>query len=138
MEVELLNKDFKEDFEKRMYVYRRSSNDYQHISIFLTVLKFIFSASGISGFFYLPLSALSIIAGLIDVIEKSLNVVERKETYSNAYKFYKQTFNLYKARLLSEQQVLEKEQEFVERLTYFPREKYIKEMKLNGYNFRNI
>lgn len=124
-----------EYLEKRLYVYRKSYNLYQKISISLSVSKFMLSASGLSAFAFIPLAALSLSAGIVEVIEKSLNILERKEEYKQCYNFYKQQLNLLKAKKISEEEVYVREQDFINNLVYFPIEKYVKKVQLNGYKY---
>lgn len=119
--------------ESWLYVYRKSFKFYNDISLSLSISKFLFSASGLSAFAFLPLAALSIGAGVIEILDKSLKVSERKEEYRQAYKFYKSLLNTYRAGLISESDLLIKEQEFIKDLNYFPLEKYMKKKNLNGY-----
>lgn len=126
-----------EYLEKRMFIYRKSYNCFQKISISLSVGKFLFSASGLSGLVLIPLSALSLGAGVIEVIDRSLNISERKEEYRYAYKFYKQLLNLLKSNTLSENDAYKREDEFIQSLKYFPVEKYVKQTQLNGYKYVN-
>lgn len=126
-----------EYLEKRNYIHRKSHNVFQIISISLSVGKFLFSASGLSGFIFLPLSALSLGAGIIEVIDKSLSISERKENYKYGYKFYKQLLNLYKAGQLTEEEIYQREADFIENLKHLPLEKYVKKTKLNGYKYVN-
>lgn len=124
-----------QDLEKKLYVYRKSFNFYNKISISLSVGKFIFSASGLSAFAFIPLAALSLGAGVFEVIDKSLNISERKEEYKQTYKFYKQLLNLIKANSISEQEAYIREKDFINNLKYFPLEKYVKQTQLNGYKY---
>lgn len=117
-----------------MYVYRKSYQFYSNVSLTLSVGKFLFSTSSLSAFALLPLASLSIAAGLVEIVDKSLQIAERKEEYKHAYKFYKTLVNSLKAGTLTEAEVLEREQEFVRDLKYFPMEKYLKKKGLNGYS----
>lgn len=119
--------------EKWLYVYRKSYKFYNDISLSLSISKFLFSASGLSAFAFMPLAALSMGAGVIEIIDKSLKISERKEEYKQSYKFYKSMLNSLKAGVMSESDILIREQEFVRDLKYFPLEKYMKKMSLNGY-----
>lgn len=121
--------------EKRMYVNRKSYNFYNKISILLLILKLIFSASGITSFYYFPLSFLSLITGIIEILERSINQNERLSEYKMSYKFYKQMINSFKAQKLTEEEIYLREKEFIENIQFFPREEYLKEAELNGYNF---
>lgn len=121
--------------ESWLYVYRKSFKVYNDVSVSLSLFKFLFSASSLSAFVFLPLASLSVIAGVIEVIDKSLKVSERKQEYKYAYKFYKSLLNSLRANKISEEEALLKEQEFIETMNYFPIEKYIKKKGLNGYEF---
>ena len=124
-----------EYLEKRIYVYRKSYNLYQKISISLSISKFILSASGLSAFVLIPLAALSLSAGIVEVIEKSINILEKKEEYKQCYIFYKQLQNLFKSSSISEDEIYTKEKDFINNLKYFPVEKYVKQTQLNGYKY---
>ncbi|GBN14802.1 hypothetical protein AVEN_109795-1 [Araneus ventricosus] len=103
----------------------------------MTVSKFVLSSLGLSAFVMVPLAALSLSAGIVEVIDKALNIVERKEEYKQSYKFYKQLLNLFKSNALSEEEVYKREQDFINNLVYLPREKYMKQTLLNGYAYVN-
>jgi hypothetical protein len=124
-----------ENLEKIVYVYRKSYAFYSKITTTLLVSKFLFSSSGLSAFAFVPLAALSLGAAFIEVLEQSLKIDQRKEEYRFAYKFYQELLNLYKAGELSDSDVSKKKAEFNKTLNFFPREKYIKQAKLNGYNY---
>jgi hypothetical protein len=121
------------DLEKKVFVYRKSYAFYSKINTTLLVSKFLFSSSGLSAFAFVPLAALSLGATLIEVLEQLLKIDQRKEEYRFAYKFYQEMLNLYKAKELSDSDVSRKEAEFNKSLNFPPREKYIKQAKLNGY-----
>ncbi len=121
--------------EKKVFVYRRSYAFYSKINTSLLISKFIFSSSGLSAFAFVPLAALSLGATLIEVLEQPLKIGQRKEEYRFAYKFYQELLNLFKAGELSESDVSKREAEFIKSLNFFPREKYIKQAKLNGYKY---
>ncbi len=121
--------------EKKVFVYRRSYAFYSKINTSLLISKFIFSSSGLSAFAFVPLAALSLGATLIEVLEQPLKIGQRKEEYRFAYKFYQELLNLFKAGELSEFDVSKRETEFIKTLNFFPREKYIKQAKLNGYKY---
>ncbi len=123
------------DLEKKVYVYRKSYAYYSKINTTLLVSKFLFSSSGLSAFAFVPLAALSLGAAFIEVLEQSLKIGQRKEEYRFAYKFYQELLNLYKAGELNDSDVSRKEAEFFKSLNFLPREKYIKQAKLNGYNY---
>jgi hypothetical protein len=121
--------------EKKVFVYRKSYAFYSKINTTLLVSKFLFSSSGLSAFAFVPLASLSRGAALIEVLEQPLKIGQRKEEYRFAYKFYQELLNLYKAGELSEFDVSKREAEFIKTLNFFPREKYIKQAKLNGYKY---
>ena len=123
------------DLEKEVFVYRKSYAYYSKINTTLLISKFLFSSSGLSAFAFVPLAALSLGAAFIEVLEQSLKIGQRKEEYRFAYKFYQELLNLYKAGELSDSDVSKKEAEFIKSLNFSPREKYIKQAKLNGYNY---
>lgn len=120
---------------KKIYVYRKSYNHYHNINVTLSVTKFILSSLGLSAFVMVPLAALSLSAGIVEVIDKSLNILERKEEFKQSYKFYKRLLNSFKSNALSEEEVYRREEEFIENLVYLPREKYMKQTQLNGYKY---
>jgi hypothetical protein len=124
-----------EYLEKKVLVYRKSYAFYSKIDRTLLVSKFIFSSSGLSAFAFVPLAALSLGAAFIEVLEQPLKIGQRKEEYRFAYKFYQELLNLYKGGELSESDVNKREAEFIKTLNFFPREKYIKQAKLNGYKY---
>ncbi len=121
--------------EKKVFVYRKSYAFYSKINTTLLVSKFLFSSSGLSAFAFVPLASLSLGAALIEVLEQPLKIGQRKEEYRFAYKFYQELLNLYKGGELSEFDVSKREAEFIKTLNFFPREKYIKQAKLNGYKY---
>ncbi len=121
--------------EKKVFIYRKSYAFYSKINTTLLVSKFLFSSSGLSAFLFIPLAALSLGAALIEILEQPLKIGQRKEEYRFAYKFYQELLNLYKAGELSESDVSKREAEFIKTLNFFPREKYIKQAKLNGYKY---
>ena len=121
--------------EKKVFVYRRSYAFYSKINTSLLISKFLFSSLGLSAFAFIPLAALSLGAALIEVLEQPLKIGQRKEEYRFAYKFYQELLNLFKAGELKESDVSKREAEFIKTLNFFPREKYIKQAKLNGYKY---
>lgn len=124
-----------EYLEKKMYVFRKSYNFYSKISLIILILKVIFSVSGISSYYYLPLSLLSLVSAIIEVIEKSMKQNERIVEYKLTYKFYNSLLNLYQVKKITMEDIKLRENDFMENIQFFPREKYIKQLKLNGYNF---
>ena len=81
------------------------------------------------------MAVLSLGATFIEVLEQPLKIGQRKEEYRFAYKFYQELLNLYKGGELSEFDVSKRETEFIKTINFFPREKYIKQAKLNGYKY---
>ena len=124
-----------EYLEKKVFVYRKSYAYYSKISTTLLISKFLFSSLGLSAFALVPLAVLSLGATFIEVLEQPLKIGQRKEEYRFAYKFYQELLNLYKGGELSEFDVNKREAEFIKTLNFFPREKYIKQVKLNGYKY---
>lgn len=127
-----------EYLEKKMYVFRKSYNFYYKISLIILILKVLFSVSGISSYYYLPLSLLSLVSGIIEVIEKSMKQNERIVEYKLTYKFYNSLLNLYQVNKITMEDIKLRENDFMENIQFFPREKYIKQIKLNGYNFLSV
>ncbi|CAH1099299.1 unnamed protein product [Psylliodes chrysocephalus] len=124
-----------EYLEKRLFVYRKSFNYYSQISILLLILKLFFSVSGISGYLYLPLCFISLFSGIAEIFERSIRQNERLTEYRVCYKFYKQMLDLNKAQKLNNQEIYLREKEFIENIQFFPREKYLKQAEINGYNY---
>jgi hypothetical protein len=124
-----------EYLEKKVFVYRKSYTFYSKIDTTLLVSKFLFSSSGLSAFAFIPLASLSLGTALIEVLELSLKIGQRKEEYRFTYKFYQELLNLFKVGELSDSDVSKREVEFIKTTNFFPREKYIKQVKLNGYKF---
>lgn len=122
---------------KKIYVYRKSYHHYHKINVVLSISKFLCSSLGLSAFVMVPLAALSLSAGIVEVIEKAINIQERKEEYKQSYKFYKQLLNLYKSNALTEEEVYKREEDFINNLVHLPREKYMKQTQLNGYQYVN-
>ncbi len=124
-----------EYLEKKVFIYRKSYAYYSKINTSLLISKFLFSSLGLSAFALVPLAVLSLGATFIEVLEQPLKIGQRKEEYRFAYKFYQELLNLYKGGELSESDVSKREAEFIKTLNFFPREKYIKQTKLNGYKY---
>lgn len=97
--------------EKWLYVYRKSYKFYSDASLMLSVGKFMFSTSSLTAFALLLLASLSIAAGILEIVDKSLQVSERKEAYKHAYKFYKSLLNSLRAKVITEEEALLKEQD---------------------------
>ncbi len=70
-----------------------------------------------------------------EVLEQPLKIGQRKEEYRFSFKFYPELLNLYKAEELIESHTSKREAEFIKTTNFSPREKYIKQVKLNGYRF---
>jgi cystathionine beta-lyase/cystathionine gamma-synthase len=124
-----------EYLEKKVFVYRKSYAFYSKIDTTLLVSKFLFSSSGLSAFAFITLASLSLGTALIEVLELSLKIGQRKEEYRFTYKFYQELLNLFKVEELSDFDVSKREAEFIKTTNFFPGEKYIKQVKLNGYKF---
>lgn len=118
--------------QKRLYVYRKSYIYFYKIGIGLSISKLLFSASGLSSLALPPLVCLSLGAGVIEILDKRLKISERIEEYKLIYKFYRQLLHLYKADKINEKEVNIREEEFVSNFNYFPREKYLEKVHLNG------
>lgn len=127
-----------EYLEKKLYVFRKSYNFYFKINLIILILKVTFSVSTISCYYYLPLAMFSLFTAIIEIIEKSIKMNERIIEYRLAYKFYNSSLNLYKAKKLTEEEIRLRENDFIENIQFFAREKYIKQTQLNGYNFLSI
>jgi hypothetical protein len=118
--------------QKRLYVYRKSYTYFYKIGIGLSISKLLFSASGLSSLALPPLVCLSLGAGVIEILDKRLKISERIEEYKLIYNFYRQLLHLYKADKINEKEINLREQEFVSNFNYFPREKYLEKVHLNG------
>jgi hypothetical protein len=118
--------------QKRLYVYRKSYIYFYKIGIGLSISKLLFSASGLSSLALPPLVCLSLGAGVIEILDKRLKISERIEEYKLIYKFYRQLLHLYKADKINEKEINIREEEFVSNFNYFPREKYLEKVHLNG------
>jgi hypothetical protein len=120
--------------QKRLYVYRKSYIYFYKIGIGLSISKLLFSASGLSSLALPSLVCLSLGAGVIEILDKRLKISERIEEYKLIYKFYRQLLHLYKADKINEKEINLREEEFVSNfiIIYFPREKYLEKVHLNG------
>jgi hypothetical protein len=118
--------------QKRLYVYRKSYIYFYKIGIGLSISKLLFSASGLSSLALPPLVCLSLGAGVIEILDKRLKISERIEEYKLIYKFYRQLLHLYKVDKINEKEINLREEEFVSNFNYFPREKYLEKVHLNG------
>jgi hypothetical protein len=118
--------------QKRLYVYRKSYIYFYKIGIGLSISKLLFSASGLSSLALPPLVCLSLGAGVTEILDKRLKISERIEEYKLIYKFYRQLLHLYKADKINEKEINLREEEFVSNFNYFPREKYLEKVRLNG------
>jgi hypothetical protein len=114
--------------QKRLYVYRKSYIYFYKIGIGLSISKLLFSASGLSSLALPPLVCLSLGAGVIEILDKRLKI----EEYKLIEKFYRQLLHLYKADKINEKEINIREEEFVSNFNYFPREKYLEKVHLNG------
>jgi hypothetical protein len=118
--------------QKRLYVYRKSYIYFYKIGIGLSISKLLFSASGLSSLALPPQVCLSLGSGVIEILDKRLKISERIEEYKLIYKFYRQLLHLYKADKINEKEINIREEEFVSNFNYFPREKYLEKVHLNG------
>jgi hypothetical protein len=118
--------------QKRLYVYRKSYIYFYKIGIGLSISKLLFSASGLSSLALPPLVCLSLGSGVIEILDKRLKISGRIEEYKLIYKFYRQLLHLYKADKINEKEINLREEEFVSNFNYFPREKYLEKVHLNG------
>lgn len=125
-----------EYLEKKSYVYRKSYAFYSKLHMTLVISKFLITSSGLSAFAFVPLAALSLFAGVIEILEQPLKISQRKEEYRIVYKFYQELLNLYKSGELSENEIRKREAQFIKTTYFFPREKYMKRTKLNGYKYK--
>lgn len=125
-----------EYFKKRLYVYRKSYKYYLNCKIGISCGKAIFATSGLSGIAITPLFAISIMSVIVEIIDNefktSLNLSDRIEEYKFSFNFYSELLHLFKAQQISEEEIHLREKDFIKNLKYFPREKYLKQMKLNG------
>jgi hypothetical protein len=120
--------------QKRLNVYRKSYIYFYKIGIGLSISKLLFSASGLSSLALPPRVCLSLGSGVIEILDKRLKISERIEEYTRKliYKFYRQLLHLYKANKINEKEINLREEEFVSNFNYFPREKYLEKVHLNG------
>jgi hypothetical protein len=118
--------------QKRLYVYRKSYLYFYKIGIGLSISKLLFTASGLSSLALPPLVCLSLGAGVIEILDKRLKISERIKEYKLVYKFYRQLLHLYKADKINEKEINLREEEFISNFNYFPREKYLEKVHLNG------
>lgn len=123
-----------EKIEKWLYVYRKSYKFYSDVSLSLSIGRFLFGTSSLAAFALLPLASLSMVVGVIEILDRALEINERRDEYKYAYKFYKSLLNSLRANKITEAEVLIKEEEFVRDIKYFPMERYLKKKGLNGYN----
>ena len=93
----------------------------------------MFSASGLSPFAMLPLASLSLGTVLIEICEKYLRITEGKAEYKTGYSFYLELLAMCKIRELINKEIIKRENELLKMLQFFPREKYMKQVKLNCY-----
>lgn len=119
--------------EKQLYVYRKSYLFFHKIGFGLSLGKLIFCASGFSAFALPPMAVLTLGAALIEGLDKQLKISSRTHEYKLVYTFYKHLLNLYKANEINEHDIKISEDKFLVNLNFFPREKYMKQMGLNGY-----
>ena len=97
----------------------------------------ILNIVSVSGIYFLPLTFLSLISGIFEILEKSLRISERTEEYKFVYKFYQQMLNNYRSNKINENEINTRESELEQNLIFFPLEQYLKEAGLNGYGVIN-
>ena len=124
--------------ESQLFVYRRSYKFYFRIGVLMSLFKSLFNVLSLSGYYFFPLTLFTLISGCLEILEKSLKISERVEEYKHAYKFYRQFLHFYKANTLSEGEISLREQELSKNCNFFPREKYLKQVNLNGYAVMDI
>lgn len=127
-----------EYLKKRMYVYRKSYKYFLKCKIGISLSKAIFATSSLSGIAVTPLFAISAISVIIEILDNefktSLKLMDRVEEYKLSFNFYCELLHLFEARQISEEEIHLREKDFIKNLKYFPREKYLKQMKINGYS----
>jgi hypothetical protein len=114
--------------DEKLYIYLYVING----NISTKTLVCIQNASGLSSLALPPLVCLSLGAGVLEILDKRLKISERIEEYKLIYKFYRQLLHLYKADKINEKEINLREEEFVSNFNYFPREKYLEKVRLNG------
>ena len=125
-----------EYLEKRMYVYRKSYNFYKNLSLYILILKLLSSTVGSFGFIYNPiLSPLSLVNGVLILIERNIKQNEKISEFLIVYKFYYRILLLFKAQQITEEEINIREKDLLEHIQFFPREKYLKVTGLNGYKY---
>ena len=122
-----------EYLSKKKLVYRRSYKYYKKLDLILVSGEIICSGSGLAAFAFLPLAALSLSVGILEIVRKNLKLQERTQEFKIAAKLYTNLLALYKSNDITEDEIYKKEKEFLENFDFFPREKYLKLVKLNGY-----
>lgn len=130
-----------EYLKKRLYVYRKSYKYCLKFKIGISLSKTILAASSLSDIAVTPLFAISAISVIIEILDNefktSLKLIDRIEEYKLSFNFYCELLHLFEAKQISEKEIHLREKDFIKSLKYFPREKYLKQMKLNGYSFTN-
>lgn len=116
------------------YVYRRSFKYYHRMSIVLFACKAAFTLGGLSAFVGpLPLLVMSVGALFVDIVDKAYKVAERANEFERIAADYRDLVNM--ATRYTPERVAERECEIKKNSKFFPREVYLKQMKLNGYQF---
>src|SRR5258705_252567 len=123
-----------EYIEKKIYVYRKSYKYYRNISTAFLISKCLVSASGLSAFIFLPLASLSLGAAIIQIIEDQFNFKEQEALCKKTFQFYIELLNIYQQ---GEEDILIFEENFIKTIHAIPREKYLKQMGLNGYKYKS-
>ena len=123
-----------EYIEKKIYVYRKSYKYYGNISTAFLISKCLVSASGLSAFVFLPLASLSLGAAIIQIIEDQFHFKEQEALCKKTFQFYIELLNIYQQ---GEEDILKFEESFLQTVHAIPREKYLKQMGLNGYKYKS-
>jgi hypothetical protein len=127
----------KEYLQKRMYVYRKSYKYFLILKICSSFGKALFATSALGGIVLPPLFAIIPLSVLIEILDNQFNTTvklnERIEEYKSSYKFYSELLHLFNAKKSTEIEINLLEKDFINNLKYFPVEKYLMKMGLNGY-----
>src|SRR5258705_12733700 len=118
-----------EYIEKKIYVYRNSYKYYRNISTAFLISKCLVSASGLSAFVFLPLASLSLGAAIIQIIEDHFNFKQQELLCTILYRIIKYFQQ-------GEVDILKYEENLIKTVHAMPREKYLKQMALNGFKYK--
>src|SRR5258705_11758600 len=123
-----------EYIEKKIYVYRKSYKYYRNISTAFLISKCLLIVSGLSAFVFLPLASLSLGAAINQIIEEQFNFKEQEALCKKTFQFYIELLNIYQQ---GEEDILKFEEKFIKSVYAIPREKYLKQMGLNGFKCKS-